>query len=100
MLRKLSLGTALMAAVLALPSVASAGHRDYDRGRDYSMRDHDRDYGMRDRDRDYSMRDRDRDEMRWRHHGDHYGWRHGHHYGSERYYRDRDDYREPRGDRY
>lgn len=81
MLRALTLGTALMAAIITFPGAASAGSRDD---------------GYRDRDRDYSMRDTDRDRDRppgWRDryhyhdHGLHYGWEHGRHHGW-----DHDDY--------
>ena len=99
MLRALTLGTALMAAVFVLPGPASAGgYRD----KDYSMRDRDRDdYGTR-----YRDHDRDRDDWRRGGHwdrGNHYGWRHGHHYGwddhGKRHDRDWDDWKHRDRDR-
>jgi hypothetical protein len=98
MLRALTLGTALMAAVIILPGAASAGSRDD---------------GYRDRDRDYSMRDNDYDRDRpsgWRdhHHHDrglHYGWARGRHHGWDnddnwqRRHRDWDDRRDHDRDR-
>ena len=84
MRRKLSLGPALLATALLLPSLALAHDSGW------------RGYG----DRDYSMRDRDWDRgahgwgyRHYRRGGDHYGWG-GRPGGPDRYYDDR------RGDRY
>jgi hypothetical protein len=80
MLAKLLLGAALAAAVLSLPSAASAYERSGYRDRDYSMRDREVPPGWRNK----TLRGHDQ--------GRHYGWRRGQHFGWSRddRYRDRD----------